>query len=46
VTVAPADVLTEFATLTERTAELLETQLTERPERAAPRASFGVAANT
>jgi len=43
VIVAPLDVLTEFDALSERTAGLLDPQLTVRPVRALPPASFGTA---
>jgi len=46
VTVAPLAVLTELAELTVRTAILLETQFTVRPESVLPEASFGSAVNT
>jgi hypothetical protein len=46
VTVAPLDVLTELGGLTISTAALLETQLTVRPDRVAPPASFGDAVRT
>jgi hypothetical protein len=41
VTVAPVDVLTEFATSTANTVASLDTQLTVRPVRMLPLASFG-----
>ena len=43
VTVAPVDVLTEFAALRANLVGSLETQLTVRPDRLLPRPSFGVA---
>jgi hypothetical protein len=46
VTVAPPAVLTELTALTVSTAELLETQLTVRPESVVPPASFGDAVST
>ena len=46
VTVAPLDVLTELAALTDSTRGLLETQFTVRPARVLERASFGVAVST
>jgi hypothetical protein len=46
VIVAPLAVLTELDALTVKTAVLLETQLTVRPERIVPLASFGVAVRT
>jgi hypothetical protein len=46
VIVAPLDVLTELAVLTERTAGSLETQLTGRPDRVVPFPSLGVAVST
>jgi hypothetical protein len=46
VTVAPLDVLTDVAALTDSTDGLLETQFTVRPTRVVPLPSFGVAATT
>ena len=46
VIVAPLEVLTELAALTLTTDGLLDTQLTVRPTRLLPFASFGIAVNT
>ena len=46
VMVAPLAVLTELDALTVRTAVLLDTQFTVRPERVVPFASFGTAVST
>jgi hypothetical protein len=46
VIVAPLPMLTDVVPLTASTAGLLETQLTVRPERVAPLASFGAAVRT
>src|SRR6185503_1825567 len=46
VTLAPLAVLTELVLLRERTAGLLETQFTVRPDKVLPLPSFGVAVST